>query len=255
MSNIISCRTGMFGSAETAFEFFPKAGVLHAECPPPSEGKYDELAKKADATGMTIATIATQLALDSDEAAKPFYDVIDGTASISVPKIFVSMKAADEVPREEVIARLRNISEYAVERNVVLCMETHPPFGENAAKAKAVITEVGSTGLRYNFDTANVYYYNEGVDTISELETVAPLVAAVHIKDTDGGFKSPNFPPVGTGVVDFPRVFEILGGLGFSGPYTFEIEGALVSGLDPEGRLQFLKDCCNYLRTIGAIDS
>jgi sugar phosphate isomerase/epimerase len=78
-------------------------------------------------------------------------------------------------------------------------------------------------------------------------------VGSVHLKDTDGGFHSPNFPRIGTGVVDFPGVFEILGRQKFTGPYTLELEGPIVSALDVPGRVGFLRDCMAYLRSIKAI--
>lgn len=252
MANVIACRTGMFGSAEEAFRRFPEAGLFHAEAPPPGDGDYEALASSAAAAGVTISTLATGLALDTDETAAAFNAVIDGAAAIGVPKIFVSAKAGEGVSDDESLARLRGTANYAEVRGITICMETHPPFGTNGDLARATIEAVGSEGLRFNFDTANVYYYNEGTDTMAELRKVAGLVAAVHLKDTDGGFKSGNFPEVGTGVVDFPGVFELLGTLGFSGPYTLEVEGALVRDLDHDQRLAFLGRCMDYLRSIGA---
>lgn len=254
MANIISCRTGVLGSVDTAFQRFPDAGVLHAEVAPPADGDYETLAAKARQHGVTIATLATQLNLETDEATAAFRAVIDGAAAIGVPKIFVSAKAGEETPRPVALGRLRDTAAYATERTVTVCLETHPPFGTNGDIARATITEVGHPGLRYNFDTANVYYYNEGTDTIAELRKVVDLVGSVHLKDTDGGFRSGNFPPVGQGVVDFPGVFEMLSAKGFVGPYTLEIEGALVRDLDEDGRVAFLLDCVNYLRSIGAME-
>ncbi len=183
----------------------------------------------------------------------PFLKVIDGAGDIGVRRIFASIKGGPDTPRETIVSRLRQTAEYARERDVVVCMETHPPFAENAEKAMATLDEVDHPGLRFNFDTANVYYYNEGTDTINELKQCAHGVASVHLKDTDGGFHSPNFPPIGQGVVDFAGVFEILGATGFSGPYTLEIEGANVQGLDMDGRMDFLRQCVEYLKANGAM--
>ena len=152
------------------------------------------------------------------------------------------------------MGRLRRLADHARTRSVTVCMETHPPFGANADAAAATIGDVGSEGLRYNFDTANIYYYNDGADTVSELAKIVALVASVHLKDTDGGYHSPNFPELGRGVVDFPGVFELLGRHGFRGPYTMEVEGANVQGVDAAGRLAFLRRCMDYLRSIGAAE-
>ena len=47
----------------------------------------------------------------------------------------------------------------------------------------------------------------------------------MHVKDNRGGFEDWYFPAVGDGgAVDFQAVREILDDVGFSGPYTIEIE-------------------------------
>ena len=55
-------------------------------------------------------------------------------------------------------------------------------------------------------------------------------------RTTEGGFEDWYFPSLGDGgAVDFRRVREILDGVGFSGPYTIEIEGI---GGEPEPGLE-----------------
>jgi len=253
MAAIISCRTTMFGPVETAFEYFPQAEMFHAECPPAPGGDYPAMAAKAKAHGVIIASLATGLHLDTDEQAAAFRPMIDGAALIGVPKIFVSAKASSAELFEPALARLGELAHYAASKGVTICMETRPPFAENGDKARLVIERIGSPALRFNFDTADIYYYNEGCDAVVEVRKVADLVGSVHLKDTDGGYKSPNFPPVGQGMVDFPAIFAVLTKAGFQGPYTLEIEGAHVDKLDPAGRLQFLKDCVAYLRRVGVM--
>ena len=253
MPNILSCRTGVFGGVEAAFERLPQAGIYYGEVPVPGDGDYAALKCRADAAGLAIATLATGLNLETEETTLAFRRVIDGAASIGVPKIFVSAKAGEAVPRDASIARLRATAAYAHEHGVTVCMETHPPFGTNGDVARETLTAVDHPGVRFNLDTANIYYYNEGTDTVAELRKVAEWVGSVHLKDTDGGFRSGYFPPLGTGVVDFPAVFRILGDLGFSGPYTLEVEGTAVGGLDVDGRVDFLRQCVAYLTGIGAL--
>lgn len=253
MGNIISCRTGVFGSTEQAFRNFPEAGVFHAEAPPPADGDYQALAALAKSCGVSIASLATQLNVESEETMAPLFKVINGASLIGVPKIFVSAKTGERTAWETTTRRLRHIAEYASARDVVVCMETHPPLGENGDKALRTLSAVGHEGLRLNFDTANIYYYNEGTNTLDELRKVADYVGSVHLKDTDGGFKSAKFPPLGQGVVDFAGVFRILDRVGFTGPYTLEIEGDNVAKLDEEGRRDFLRQCVAFLKANGAM--
>ncbi|NOY81518.1 MAG: sugar phosphate isomerase/epimerase [Kiritimatiellaeota bacterium] len=253
MSNIISCRVQVFGSAEEALRRFPEAGIRFAEVPPPPDGDYAALARKAADAGVTLATLATQFHLESDEAAAKLDPVIVGAGEIGVPKIFVSAQAPTETPWEDAVRRMCRTAEFAARHGVVICMETHPRFGTNAEVARKTLEAVDHPSFRYNFDTANIYYYNEDADTPTELEKVVDLVGSVHLKDTDGGYRSGNFPVLGQGVVDFPAVFRILGRAGFTGPYTMEIEGGRVQGLSPDQRLDFLKQCVAYLQGIGVM--
>jgi len=253
MGNIISCRTGVFDTLQVAFESFPRAGVVHAEVPPAPGGDYRAMAELAARHGVTIATIATHVSLDSEATCAELLPVIDGAHRIGVPRIFVSVQAGPDVPWSAVVGRLRQLAEYAHQRQVILCMETHPRLGTNGDVARKTLTAVGHPGLRFNFDTGNIYYYNEGTDTVTELKKVAEFVASVHLKDTDGGFKSPIFPPIGQGVVDFQGVFRVLAEVGFTGPYTLEIEGDNVTALDAAGRQEFLRACVAYLHQVGAM--
>ena len=139
MGNIISCRVGIFKTLQVAFENFLEAGIYHAEVPPPADGDYQALAEKASASGIVIATLATGVDLDTDEKAAVLHPVIDGAAAIGVAKIFVSVKAAAELPREQAIGRLQALAQYAADRHVTLCMETHPPFGTNGTVARNTI--------------------------------------------------------------------------------------------------------------------
>jgi len=50
-------------------------------------------------------------------------------------------------------------------------------------------------------------------------------VRSVHLKDTNGGYRTWYFPALGDGVVDFAGVFHLLNDRGFYGPFTFELEG------------------------------
>ena len=95
-----------------------------------------------------------------------------------------------------------------------------------------------------------------GVDPADELEKVKHLVRNVHLKDNRGGFEDWYFPAVGDGgSVDFSRIRRILDGVGFSGPYTIEIEGI---GGEPEpgleGRQDRIARSVAHLRACGYFD-
>jgi sugar phosphate isomerase/epimerase len=115
----------------------------------------------------------------------------------------------------------------------------------------ATMQAVDHPHLAVNLDTANIYYYNEGLNSADELERVVEHVVSLHLKDTDGGFRSMNFPVLGEGVVDFERIFAILDDDGFEGPLTLELEGPLTSGKGVQERHAAVMASMAYLRSIG----
>jgi inosose dehydratase len=163
---------------------------------------------------------------------------------------------ADAAERHTTIAHLRRLGEAAGECGVTLALETHKGPTQNAEAMLALMSEVDHPQIRLNFDTGNIAYYNAGVDPCDELEQVKHLVQNVHLKDNRGGFEDWYFPAVGDGGgVDLARVREILDGVGFTGPYTIEIEGI---GGEPEpgleGRQQRVMRSVEHLRSCGYFD-
>lgn len=158
--------------------------------------------------------------------------------------------------RQAVVQHLKRLGDTAAEAGLVVALETHKGPTQNADAMLALMAEVDHPNIRLNFDTGNIAYYNPGVDPVSELRRVAPLVRNVHLKDNRGQPDDWYFPAVGAGgAVDFLSVREVLDGVGFNGPYTIEIEGILGEpepGL--EGRQARIKASVDHLRACGYLD-
>jgi inosose dehydratase len=136
---------------------------------------------------------------------------------------------------------------------MVVALETHKGPTQNAAAMLDLMNDVDHPGIRLNFDTGNIAYYNEGVDPADELEKVAPLVRNVHVKDNRGRFEDWYFPAVGDGgAVDFRRIREILDRVDYYGAYTIEIEG-IAGEPEPglEGRVERVRRSVEHLRKCG----
>ena len=252
MANLIACRTGVYSGADNPYEWLAKAGVTGAEVAPPPDGDYQAMKKMADAAGVVISSLSTGIALADEQNLANFEKVIDGAGSIGTPIIFNSVKGSDEVERSVLFDRWRKLGDKAKACGVVLSVETHEPFGHNGTVAVETMKELDHPNIGMNFDTANIYYYNENVDTVEELKKEIDYVASVHLKDTDGGYHSPNFPVLGEGIVDFPEVFKILEEKGFTGPWTMELEGPLTANKTIELRHASVVACMDYLKSIGA---
>ena len=253
MENLLACRPSSYGRyRELAFEYLPKAGITHVEVPAPDPDGIDELKDKLSQSGLEASSLETSCDLSKAEEVKRLLEVFDTARKMDVGIVFCSTKSGG-LPKEEVYRSLASIGDRARELDVVLSMETHPDLCENGDKMLATMRGVDHPNVRINFDTANIYYYNEGVDAVVELEKIRSYVASVHLKDTNGKPKTWYFPTLGEGVVDFPKVFQLLNEVGFHGPFTLEMEGIQGENLSFEETHQRIVDSVNYLRSIGVI--
>jgi L-ribulose-5-phosphate 3-epimerase len=158
--------------------------------------------------------------------------------------------------RRTVLAHLRQLGDTAAEHGITIALETHKGPTQNAAAMLALMNDLDHPQVRLNFDTANIGYYNRGVDPADELEKVKDQVRNVHVKDSRGGFEDWYFPAVGDGGgVDFSRIRAILDTVDFRGPYTIEIEG--IEG-EPEPSLDERQEriarSARHLRACGYFD-
>ena len=85
------------------------------------------------------------------------------------------------------------------------------------------------------------------------MNKVINYIGAVHLKDTNGGFREWYFPALGEGVVKFPEIFRILNTRGFYGPWTMELEGIQGETLTEEGAKERVASSVRYLRSIGVL--
>jgi inosose dehydratase len=252
MQRILSCFTNCYGAAGVwkAVELIGAAGIDHLE-----------LALRGhNLGGLVIPESAVITEKTDDATAQAFCDHLarhkvklsgcnvgsadlrtgDGLDLIQrriafaarwfgVPRVISGAgQPADAGERRLVVASLRLIGEAAGALGITVALETHKGPTQNAAAMLALMNDVDHPQVRLNFDTANIIYYNEGVDVALELEKVKDLVQNVHVKDSRGQFEDWYFPAVGDGgSVDFTRLRQILDGVGFCGPYAIEIEGIL----------------------------
>jgi sugar phosphate isomerase/epimerase len=155
--------------------------------------------------------------------------------------------------RTEVYTRLRRIGDEAERRDLTVALETHPDLLTNGRIARETITAVDHPRVRINFDPANICYYNDGLDPIAELREIIEFVHAVHLKDSIGRAGEWNFPPLGSGVVDFRALFSLLNGRGFFGPFSMELEGVEGTTQSADEVKREVELSIAHLRQIGAM--
>jgi inosose dehydratase len=251
--NIIACRTPSYAPFESlAYAHLAGLGIRYVEIPLPAADALEQERAALQRHGLMASSLHGECDVRRADTGAQIAAQIPILAALGTKILFVSVKA-ENTPLPTVYARLREAGEAAARHGVTIVLETHPDLITNAEVALATMRGVGHTNVRINYDTANIYFYNQDVDGVAELRRMAPYVGAVHLKDTDGGYRHWHFPAVGRGIVRFAEVFKILDGSGFAGPYTLEIEG--IEGEPKTERLicDRVAESAGYLRGLGRL--
>lgn len=152
-----------------------------------------------------------------------------------------------------VLDHLLELADAALELGIRLALETHPPLVTNAEAGLATMRELNHKNIGINYDVANVYYYNERIDTLAELEKLIDHITHVHLKDSRKRYQDWYFPALGQGEIELDKVITRLNRAGFYGPMSIEIEG--IKG-EPQPTLEEIQrrveDSVRYLESIGA---
>jgi sugar phosphate isomerase/epimerase len=253
MTHVVSCRASSYGKhLELAWAHLPTLGIRHVEIPIPQADQIGQTGSLLRSHGLSVASFQGTCKVGEDIVVSSVAAQCDVCRAFGTTRLFLSVKAG-ELDRRVVYDRLRAAGDEAARRNVILMLETHPDLVTNGDVAAQTMAGVNHPNVRINFDTANVYYYNQGVDAVTELRKVLDFVEGVHLKDTDGGYQKHYFPTLGTGVVNFPAVVGLLDGRGFTGPFTMELEGMAGVLMTAEEQKKYVADSAEYLRSIGLL--
>lgn len=165
---------------------------------------------------------------------------------------------SEKEARTFLYSTLRELGDYAADREIKIALEIHGGIMANAAECQRTMSEVDHENVGINFDTGNILFYNEALsaaDATKELEALAKHVFHIHLKDiVRGETKGEHvLPPLGKGEVDFRKVFDILHAADFYGPFSFEVEtfhGVTMSD-DISDYHEGLVSSIDYIRSLG----
>jgi L-ribulose-5-phosphate 3-epimerase len=248
-TNLIAVNLGSYGRyRENAPAHLQSIGIRHVEISVPAADKAEGVTRQLGGHGLSISTMTAPC--DLAKPAEAFVPAARTARAMGVPILFISAKAG-EMPRDQAYQRLRELAQIADEHGVTLSLETHPDLAQNAAVARETVESVRHPRLGWNLDTANLYYYNQGINAVEECRRGLDLIRSVHLKDTNGGFHTWHFPALGDGVVDFAGVFRLLNERGFHGPFTFELEGIEGESLTEAETQARVERSLDHLRAIG----
>lgn len=253
MSHLIACRVASYGNyQDRAWSHLPEIGIRNVEIPVPAADELDGVKTRLSDHGLTATSLQARCDIGQADAADVMRAQLETCAAMNVKFCFVSIKAG-ETDRSLVWDRLRAIGDDAEPLDVTVVMETHPDLVTNGDEGAETMRAIDHPRVRINFDTGNIYFYNQNRTAVDELRKVIGFVDAVHLKDSGGTYQEWNFPTLGTGVVDLPGVFRLLDQRGFTGPCTMELEGTRGKDRNEAEQLAYIADSVSYLREIGAL--
>ncbi len=252
MEHVLSYRVGTLRRPNLPFARLAALGVGGVELAWDDQTTVEAVRAAVAPAHLRVTSIQAPASLQDADFAARLRSYAAAAAALGAGYLFVSVRAG-ELPLPQAYARLREGGDVVGAHGVYLALETHPDLCQNASSMLATMAGVEHPWIGVNFDTANIYYYNERIDGTAELRAVARHVRGVHLKDTMGGFHDGDFPVFGAGIVDFAAVGSALDAAGYRGPYCMELEGRNFDPGRPEELAAKVGRCVAHLRSVGLI--
>jgi L-ribulose-5-phosphate 3-epimerase len=211
-----------------------------------------DLRKSLEQYGLTPVSLSGHSELTTKEGLEHGVKAVRWSGEFGIPIVntYVGGHGSEGEDEEAFLANIDALADAADEAGVTVAIEIHGELFGSGELGAAMLEKIGRDSIRINYDTANCEFYG-GVKAVDDLPKVTSLVPHVHLKDTMGGKGAWNFPAIGDGSVDFPRVLEIMRDARYEGPYSVEIE---FEG-EPWPPLEQCREAVNrsyaYLRSLG----
>ena len=125
--------------------------------------------------------------------------------------------------REAFLARIGPLADEAAADGITLCLETHGGLLATGAISADLVRRIGKPNVGINYDPGNVIFYGD-TRPEEDIDSAVDLINHMHVKDQIGGAGVWHFPQIGTGEVDYRRIFAALDAHGFDGPCSIELE-------------------------------
>lgn len=154
-----------------------------------------------------------------------------GIQKLILPLFEKSELREDNFQKYKTILKL--IANVAQENNILVCLESIL----NGKSLLNLLEFLDHSNIKCVFDTGNRIAF--GQDIYSDILLLGEQIHYVHIKDKNN--QDANVL-LGTGEVNFYKVFEALSHIGFEGPYTFET----ARGKDPVKTARYNLQFVNY---------
>ncbi len=244
---------------DLSYEHIIEVGIEYVELPIPWEKAHrNETLKLLEDVGLKISSFYLPFNIKNKKLKDYFNDACLIAKEMGV-KIFILSVNSKKQVLSKVYSLMKEIGDIAKEHDITLCMEGHPDLITNGNIGRETMKNINHPNIRVNWDTGNIYYYNEKIDDrptdgIKEMKKIAPWLGSVHLKDTNGKPNEWHFPALGEGIVDFKKVFKVANKAGIYGPFTMELEGIYGEKMEFEGYKKRVENSFAYLKSLGVLD-
>jgi len=177
-----------------------------------------------DRHGLTVVSLSGHAPLHLEIGRQRLTNVLRAGKELGI-RVLNSFTGDATTPEEiaTFVTNVRAIADEAQEAGIRLCLETDSNLLPTAAVGQRILAQIDHPGVGINYDPGNVVYYTGAVPE-EDIELALPHLGHVHLKDQRGGKGKTDFPPLGDGDIDIPRILRTLAGAGFDGPVSMEIE-------------------------------
>ena len=185
----------------------------------------DEVRRKLDHYGLTPVSISGHSDLTTPEGLEYGIKAVRWAAKYGIPIVNTAVggHASQEESESAFLANIGALADAAEAEGIVVALEIHGDIMASGEKTLPLLEKIGRDSIKVNYDTANCEFYGD-VKAVDDIPKIAAHLAHVYLKDTTGGKGVWNFGALGTGVVDFAGVLQVLGDAGYTGPYSVELE-------------------------------
>jgi sugar phosphate isomerase/epimerase len=216
------------------------------DCPP------NEVRQKLDRHGLEAVSLSAHSDLTTREGLDHGIKGVQWAAAYGIPIVNTAVGGHQSADENEAafLDNAQQLADAADATGVVVALEIHGDIMASSDVTIPLMEKIGRDSIRVNYDTANVEFYS-GHKATDDLPKITPYLAHVHLKETAGGKGVWDFGAIGSGIVDFARVLQILRDAGYDGPYSVEIEfqGEPWPPLEEVNRA--MRESREHLKTLG----
>jgi len=190
-----------------------------------TDAEIHRVEAKLQALGLRPVSLSGHTQLQTEAGKERLKRAIEIAAALDMQVINTyTGDAVTEAERDAFYANVEEICDHAKRHGLKVGLETDSNLLPTAQAGVEILERIGRPDvLGFNYDPGNVVYY-AGADPYEDIVHALSRLVHFHFKDKIGGKGVFNFPPVGDGDLDMPRLLKIALDGGYRGPVSAEVE-------------------------------